>query len=151
MNRVATCLALVVVISSGCITAPPAGDEGTLACKGSAACFAGTVTKIVDGDTLDVGDTRVRLALTNTPEWDEPGYDEAAAFAASVCPPGSAATVDEDDGQTGGSYGRVVAVVHCGGRNLNEELLETGHARILTEYCGRSEFRGEPWAREFGC
>src|SRR2546422_6052416 len=37
-------------------------------CKGTAACFTGSVTYIVDGDTLDVGSTRIRLALVNSPE-----------------------------------------------------------------------------------
>ena len=37
-------------------------------CRGTAACFTDTVTYIVDGDTLDVGSTRIRLALVNSPE-----------------------------------------------------------------------------------
>jgi endonuclease YncB( thermonuclease family) len=39
-----------------------------MTCAGNAACFTGPVTKIVDGDTLDVNDMRIRLALVNTPE-----------------------------------------------------------------------------------
>lgn len=35
-------------------------------CKGSADCFKGIVTKVVDGDTLDVNNVRVRLAIVNT-------------------------------------------------------------------------------------
>lgn len=35
-------------------------------CKGSADCFRGIVTEIVDGDTLDVNNVRVRLAMVNT-------------------------------------------------------------------------------------
>jgi endonuclease YncB( thermonuclease family) len=37
-------------------------------CTGTALCLTGTVTKIVDGDTLDINGTRIRLALVNTPE-----------------------------------------------------------------------------------
>ena len=37
-------------------------------CKGTAACFTDPVAYIVDGDTLDVGSIRIRLALVNTPE-----------------------------------------------------------------------------------
>jgi len=87
-------------------------------CKGTAACFTDTVTYIVDGDTLDVGSTRIRLALVNSPEVGQPGYAEARQFTAQTCPVGSSALVDEDDGQTGGSYGRMIAVVYCGGDNL---------------------------------
>jgi hypothetical protein len=34
---------------------------------------------------------------------------------------------------------------------LNAELLYSGHAEILTQYCARSEFSSEDWALEFGC
>ena len=49
-------------------------------CRGTAACFTDTVTYIVDGDTLDVGSTRIRLALVNSPEVGQPGYSEAKEF-----------------------------------------------------------------------
>ena len=103
---------------------------------------------IVDGDTLDVGSTRIRLALVNTPEVGQPGYTEAKQFTAQHCPVGSQALVDEDDGQTGGSYGRMVAVVYCAGANLNAELLSSGLAVLVTYYCGVSEFAAETWT---GC
>lgn len=120
-------------------------------CVGTAECFTGTVTKIVDGDTLDVGTTRIRLALVNAPERGEHGYSEATNFTKSHCPVGSAVLVDEDDGQRSGSYGRMVAKVFCGGRILNAELLDAGHAGMYTQYCNVSEFAGESWAREHGC
>jgi endonuclease YncB( thermonuclease family) len=37
-------------------------------CKGSADCFRGTVTEIIDGDTIDVNNVRIRLSMVNTPE-----------------------------------------------------------------------------------
>ena len=37
----------------------------------------GTVTKVVDGDTLDINGTRIRLAIVDTPERGQPGYDKA--------------------------------------------------------------------------
>ena len=117
-------------------------------CKGTAACFTDTVAYIVDGDTLDVGSTRIRLALVNTPEVGQPGYTEAKQFTAQLCHVGSQALVDEDDEQTSGSYGRTVAVVYCGGANLNAELLRSGLAVLVTYYCGVSEFAEESWT---GC
>ncbi len=117
-------------------------------CKGTAACFTDSVTYIVDGDTLDVGSTRIRLALVNSPEVGQPGYAEAKQFAAQTCPVGSLALVDEDDGQTGGSYGRMVAVVYCGSVNLNAALLSSGNAVLVTYYCSVSEFASDPWT---GC
>lgn len=112
-------------------------------------CYSGPVRKVVDGDTLDIGDRRIRLALVDTPEIGEPGYEEAKQFTEAVCPVGSPALVDEDDGQTGGSYGRTIAVVVCGDRNLNAELLRTGHATLVTRFCAVSEFADDPWAA--GC
>src|SRR5438034_11496701 len=117
-------------------------------CRGSAHCFSDTVTYIVDGDTLDVGSTRIRLTLVNSPEVGQPGYTEAKQFTAQTCPVGSQALVDEDDGQTGGSYGRMVAVVYCGGVNLNGALLTSGNAVLVVYYCSVSEFADEPWT---GC
>lgn len=133
------------------IDPPVPGSEPATQCTGSASCFSGAVTRIVDGDTIDVNDVRIRLALANTPERGETGYGEAAAFTAGLCPVGSTALVDEDDGQTSGSYGRMVAKVFCGGRNLNADLLEAGHATILATYCSESEFAGEEWAVRHGC
>jgi micrococcal nuclease len=99
----------------------------------------GTVTGIVDGDTIDVDGTRIRLALVDTPERGESGFMEATQFTASLCPIGSTAQVDVDDGQAP-SYGRTVAVVYYGGRNLNAELWRNGYARIDERFLGVSEF-----------
>ena len=141
---------LIVLVAAAGILAhvantPPAGSPAPQ-CKGTAACFTGTVTHIVDGDTLDVNDQRIRLALVNTPEVGRPGAAEATDFTATACPVGAHALVDEDDGQTGGSYGRMIAVVYCEGVNLNAALVESRHGVILTGYCGVSEFAQEPWA-----
>jgi endonuclease YncB( thermonuclease family) len=117
-------------------------------CKGTARCFNGTVTKIVDGDTLEVDDVSIRLALIDAPEYNEVGGSEAREFALSICPIGSDALVDEDDNQTGGSYGRTVGVVYCNGNNINEELVKNGFAIIDTRFCSVSEFADEDWS---GC
>ena len=132
--------------SSSTSTGNPPGSNSE--CGGTAACFTDTVTYIVDGDTLDVGSTRIRLALVNTPEVGQPGYAEGKQFTAGTCPVGSHALVDEDDGQTGGSYGRMVAVVYCGGINLNAALLTSGYAVLVPRYCTVSEFAIETWT---GC
>jgi hypothetical protein len=68
-----------------------------------------------------------------------------------LCPVGSQATADQDDGQLQDSYGRMLAVVYCDGKNLNRELLDNGHAIILTQYCAESEFGGDDWATDHGC
>ena len=120
-------------------------------CKGSEDCFNGTVTNITDGDTLDVNNIPIRLALVNCPERYIAGYEKAKSFVSNMCPIGSIAMVDEDDLQTEGSYGRMVAVVYCDNKNLNEELLENGFGNIDVRFCDRSEFGNGSWARKFGC
>lgn len=120
-------------------------------CSGSANCFVDTVTGIVDGDTLDVGEIRIRLALTNTPEINEDGYDDAKDFTSALCPVGSEVLVDQDDVQLYDDFGRMLAKVTCGDAILNAELLDEGHTNILTEYCAVSEFSLESWAQEHGC
>jgi micrococcal nuclease len=129
---------------------PPGGNPpvaGTQ-CRGTAACFTDTVTHIVDGDTLDVGGIRIRLTLVNSPEVGQPGYAAAKQFTNQTCPVGTQALVDEDDGQTGGSYGRMVALVFCQGTNLNAELLRTGNAVLVPNFCAVSEFARDAWT---GC
>ncbi|MBI2126666.1 MAG: thermonuclease family protein [Thaumarchaeota archaeon] len=122
-----------------------------LNCRGTARCFLGEVKKIVDGDTLDIGEVRVRLTLVNTPERGEQGYREATDFTAKLCPVGSKVVVDEDDRQKEGSFDRIVALVYCSTKNLNAELLANGHAKILSEFCSKSEFADEAWAKSNGC
>jgi endonuclease YncB( thermonuclease family) len=73
-------------------------------CLGKAGCFTGVVTRVVDEDTVDVNDIRVRLALVNTAEMGEARHTEAIEFAKSVCGVGAKALVDEDDGQPNGTY-----------------------------------------------
>jgi endonuclease YncB( thermonuclease family) len=120
-------------------------------CTGSASCSEGIVTRIIDGDTIDVDHATIRFSLVNSPEYGQVGYEEATLFTAEMCPVGSRVLVDEDDGQTSGSFGRQIARVFCGDKVINEELLKSGHAVILVKHCKESEFSSEDWARAFGC
>jgi endonuclease YncB( thermonuclease family) len=129
----------------------------TAECQGQADCFRGAVTEIVDGDTIDINNVRVRLALTNTPERGESGYSEAIDFVESVCSVGTRALVDEDDGQKEGSFSRLIGLVYCGDssinnkESLNELLLERGYAIIDQDFCTVSEFSSVSWAQRYGC
>jgi len=120
-------------------------------CKGIAECISGKITKVVDGDTIHVDGNSIRLALTATPELDENGGQEARSFTNQLCPIGSSVTVDEDDGQTQGSYGRMIGKVYCNDKSLNVALLENGFATIDSRFCSKSEFSSESWAIKFGC
>ena len=116
--------------------------------------FSGTVTKVIDGDTLDVttieGETiTVRLALIDAPETDESGFDEAKNFMTEQCLDKNS-EVDPDNNQ-GLTYGRTVAVVYCDGVNVNEAILDSGFADVYQDFCDVSEFADSNWAQEHGC
>jgi micrococcal nuclease len=105
----------------------------------------GIVTKVVDGDTLDINGTRIRLAIVDTPERGQPGYDKAKNLVESLCL-GKKGQLDVDSGQRRGDrYGREIGVVYCDGVNVNAKIMENKMARILTEFCDISEFSKENW------
>lgn len=120
-------------------------------CKGTKLCISGTIKKIIDGDTLVIDDYTVRLSLTNTPEKDQGGFKQATIFTKKRCPVGATAIVDQDDKQPYDAYKRLVGKVMCSGNTLNSDLLYNNHANILTQYCKKSEFATESWAKRFGC
>jgi micrococcal nuclease len=122
-------------------------------CKGSADCFRGVVTEIIDGDTIDVNNVRIRLSMVNTPERGEIGYNEATAFTESICHVGSNALVDEDEGQKEGSYNWLIGVVYCNGSmaSVNQLLLGYGKAIVYEDFCEVSEFANDKWVTSFGC
>ncbi len=160
---------MFVILIAGCTgTTPltlvcPDGTEvlgslgacpATSFCKGTARCYYATVTKIIDGDTIEVDhNTSIRLTLVDAPEWNETGGAEAAEFVMNICQEGSRALIDEDDGQTEGSYGRLIGVVYCKSNNwnINAELIKKGFATIYEKYCNVSEFANENWVKKYGC
>ena len=110
--------------------------------------FTGKVTGIVDGDTIQVDGKSIRFALASTPEINTPMGLAAKKYVQEICPMGSKVTVDEDDGQTQGSYGRIVAMVTCNGVNLNQAIIEKGFGHLSFAYCEDSEFSDNAWS---GC
>lgn len=106
----------------------------------------GIVNYVVDGDTIDINDIRIRLALVDTPERGTDGYKEAREFVKNLCL-NKKGEVDIDDGQRRGDrYGREIGVVYCEGINVNKALVENNLTKIYTEYCDISEFSKEEWA-----
>jgi len=126
-------------------------------CQGTADCFAGTITKIIDGDTLDIKNIetneiqRIRLSLTDTPEKNEKQFDTATEFTAGFCPVDSYVLFDEDDGQKEGSYERIIGKLYCEGNLLNDILLQHDLAVIDKRFCEKSEYGSEQWAIDYGC
>jgi endonuclease YncB( thermonuclease family) len=115
----------------------------------------GTVTSVVDGDTIRVLLTWVNKSKTgvhagidesvrfaggiNAPEITgegQPGGNEAKIFVQDLCPPGSEVLLDLDDGATHGTgpyrdlYGRLLCVIYTRSDNtwvnINASLLRWG-------------------------
>jgi len=149
---------LVIIFLSGCIDQQtpvqnlPVSQQPYQVSPSCSGTFNATVTRVVDGDTLVLRECekRIRLSLTNTPETDQFGYQEAKDFTARLCV-NQLITIDQDSGQPIDKYNRILAVVYCNGKNLNAELLENNLAKILTQYCSRSEFANSSWAKKHGC
>ncbi|HLN34984.1 MAG TPA: thermonuclease family protein [Nitrososphaeraceae archaeon] len=111
--------------------------------------FQGIVNYVVDGDTLDINDIRIRLALVDTPERGQDVYKEAREFVKNLCL-NKKGEVDIDDGQRRGDrYGREMGVIYCDGINVNKALVENNLTKIYTEYCVISEFKNKKWAKPF--
>jgi micrococcal nuclease len=107
--------------------------------------LVGIVTKVIDGDTLDINGIRIRLALVDTPELNQPGYDRAKEFVESLCL-GKKGELDVDSGQRRGDrHGREIGVVYCDGVNMNEKLMSSKLAKILVQFCDITEFSSENW------
>jgi micrococcal nuclease len=126
-------------------------DISSQECSGTASCITGTVTQVIDGDTLKVDGQSIRFALASAPEMNEFGGDTSREFIQEICPVGSTALVDEDDMQTKGSYGRIIGVIFCNDLNLNEELVDSGLGDLTISFCNTSEFSNDMWAQKHGC
>lgn len=158
MKIIIFCLIAIILVSSVLVSSEALSDKKQTVspqykCKGKALCINGTVTKIVDGDTLNVKEIKngklhkIRLSLTSTPELNTMKGVKASIFLKKICPAGSNVLVDQDDGQIGGSYDRMLGKVICDSKNLNAELLSSGHAKISKQFCKKSEFANEDWAK----
>ena len=109
-------------------------------------CFEGLVTKVVDGDTLDIDGKRIRLALVDTPERGDVGYTLATDHAKTMCPVGSVAWYDLDVKQPIGPFGRIIAEVFCDGESLNRQIIDKKLGVINVRYCDFSDFASSTWA-----
>ena len=119
-------------------------------CLGTANCITGTVTSVIDGDTLEVDGQAVRFALVDTPKMKYDG-GQALSFLEQICPVGSPVLIDQDDDQLEDAYGRVLGLIYCNDLNLNKELLDSGVGDLYSAFCDQSEFKDTDWAIKHGC
>lgn len=118
--------------------------------------ISGTVTKVIDGDTIDVLlesgiEDRIRLIGIDTPETYIPNKqneygnitdldcltewgDKATAFTGKHLDVGSSIVLKFDGEKRKDAYGRLLAYVHLPGDvDFNKELVKSGLARVYVE------------------
>jgi micrococcal nuclease len=94
-----------------------------------------TVVRVIDGDTIDVrmagqaGDVRVRYVGVNTPERDEPCYQEATN-ANRMLVQDQTVTLVRDQSDTD-RFGRLLRYIYVGDTFVNAQLVEQGFAEAV--------------------
>lgn len=93
----------------------------------------GLVTRVIDGDTIDVlldgVNTRIRYLQMNTPERDEPCYRESTQANANLVHGEIVRLVP--DKELVGPYGRLLRYVFIGDLLINQILVEQGYAEVV--------------------
>ena len=123
-------LLLLGLLGCAGLAAEPAEEKGT-APEGETA----VVRNVIDGDTIDVDldgqEYRLRYIGVDTPERDEPYYQEAAEANRQLVD-GQAVILVKDVSETD-RYGRLLRYVYLtDGTFVNAELLRQGMARLVT-------------------
>jgi micrococcal nuclease len=92
-----------------------------------------TVTKVVDGDTIDLdnGD-RIRFSGIDTPEIGT-CYSNQAKEALTYLVLGKEIYLESDQTQEG-KYGRTLGYVYVDQNNVNAILVENGYAKVFDKY-----------------
>ncbi|TMQ22964.1 MAG: thermonuclease family protein [Deltaproteobacteria bacterium] len=119
---VARAIAVVAALGApGCGSAPGCGPHEAI------------VDRVIDGDTIVAGGATVRYLLVDAPEITD-GHDDcygasAARFNADLV---LGKTVElDDDAVCEDRFGRRLAYVTAGGRDVNRLLIERGYACVL--------------------
>lgn len=126
--------------------------------------FKGLVAGVVDGYTLEIGNSTVKLSLIDDKVLGEETIGEATHYTSMLCPIRSPALIYPDnhqqDGKEHNNSTELSAVVYClaniDGNNsrivsINESLLEAKLAVIDKKACKVSDYAKEEWALRYGC
>jgi len=109
----------------------------------------GTLTRVVDGDTVHASiarnDVTLRILGVSAPETKKRrvcGGPEATALMRRLAPPGSKVTVSTDSstGDVIDAFGRTLAFMDRGGRDVGEQIIRAGRATVYS-------FRGRRFSR----
>lgn len=131
MKRIAAFF--LILLLAGCSSADPVGTGGNNSQQPV------EVLSVIDGDTIKVlydgNETTVRYLLIDTPETNHPRLGEQpfgkeATIANRRLIQSGDVTIEFDVGERFDDYGRLLAYLYVDGRSVQQQLLETGHARV---------------------
>lgn len=120
-------LILTLILISGCTTTGQAIYEEPV--------LEGPyiVTYVVDGDTLDIGEDRIRFSGVNTPETGECFYKESTDKTTELTL-NKQIYLERDISDTG-KYGRKLRYIYLEDKTLlNELLVREGYAKVYDKY-----------------
>jgi micrococcal nuclease len=121
-------LALLMIAVLGCEQVIEEATRGTPPVGQTA-----QVVRVIDGDTVDVRyqgtEVRVRYVGVNTPERDEPCYEEAVQANIALVQ-GQTVTMVRDSSDTD-RFGRLLRYLYVGDTFVNEELIRQGVAESV--------------------
>jgi endonuclease YncB( thermonuclease family) len=132
------------VLALAALTCVAAGTAASPAAVAGAFTYRGTVTHIVDGDTLDVrltsGKTeRIRLIGIDTPERGSCFFSQATTRAGQLAMSKQVVLRGDPTQDTRDRYGRLLAYVWLpGGKDLGYQLIAGGFAKV---YVYRNAFQ----------
>ena len=145
--------ALQYMVSVGILVVPEVGTEPSIESipRVHPDAKVGTITDIIDGDTVDIDAIRYRLSLIDTPERGEPGFMEATNFLKELCPVGSTIYYDDDSIQGFDKYGRHLGVIWCEGDEYSVTAGQHLHdnwylKKFYTTFCDTTEAASKKWA-----
>jgi len=88
----------------------------------------GVVDRVIDGDTIVINDTTIRMLGINTPERGERYYEEATEFLENLILNQSVQIIHGKEPID--RYGRTLAYISKDNENINLELVEQGYANF---------------------
>lgn len=89
----------------------------------------GIVKRVIDGDTVELNDgTIVRFEGINAPEINEPYFTKSAEFVETLTE--NKKVRFEYDAYTSDRFGRILAYVFVGDKNISTELVKNGLAKV---------------------
>ena len=93
------------------------------------------IALVVDGDTIRVGDAKVRLADMDAPELGQPMGPAARNHLARLCEGRQVRVRVRVQGT--GYYGRLIGTVHVGPVDVNRRMVRDGYAYVNPRYSRR--------------